>query len=133
MLKRMGLAALAVAATMAFVSCDQPVVPHEDNVQIPPQVTLEGYVLQGEIRVIVPPADRVGPGQLHAVVQVRNVMWYPLKLSHQDWFVDEKGVMVQDPSAKIRLDVGAYQTVQYEITSMVPTARDFRTHIFKEN
>ena len=125
---RMAMFLGAVLLVVGLAGCG-PIVPFQDNLNPYPQVELTNWNLLGKIVIREPIATRVGDGQLHIVVPVRNLTGHELYLEYQYRFLNAKGVQVEQTSGWNTIRVQAHGMAQIHFTSLTPLANDFNVDI----
>ena len=125
---RMAMFLGAVLLAVGLAGCG-PIVPFQDNMNPYPQVELTNWNLLGKIVVREPIASRVGDGQLHIVVPLRNLTGHELYLEYQYRFLNAKGVQVEQTSGWNTVRVQAHGMAQIHFTSLTALANDFNVDI----
>ncbi|NNM88343.1 MAG: DUF1425 domain-containing protein [Phycisphaerae bacterium] len=125
---RMAMFLGAVLLAVGLAGCG-PIVPIQDNMNPYPQVELTNWNLLGKIVVREPSASRVGDGQLHIVVPLRNLTDHELYLEYQYRFLNAKGVQVEHTSGWNTVRVQAHGMTQIHFTSLTALANDFNVDI----
>lgn len=115
-------------STVGFAGCD-PIVPYQDRIDVPAQITLADPWLQGKTRVTILPPTRLPGGQLKIALDVRNVVGETLSLDYSGEFLDERGMRTGIPVAAAHFRVPPFGSTPIEITSTSAEARDFRIYI----
>ena len=106
-----------------------PIVPFQDNLKPYPQVELTNWNLLGKIVIQEPIASRVGDGQLHIVVPLRNLTGHELYLEYQYRFFNAQGVQVEQTSGWNTVRVQAHGIAQIHFSSLTALANDFNVDI----
>jgi len=130
-MKNVLMAVVLAGMGMAISGCTDPIPALQDTIVQPPQVLMSDYWRQGQLRVEVLPPERVGAGQLKIGGQIRNLTDWPQSLDYKTWFVDERGVQVDNPIGWQHVVVPQRGYEQFSATSMSAEARDFRIEIRK--
>ncbi len=125
---RMAMFMGAVLLAVGLAGCG-PIVPFQDNLNPYPQVELTNWNLLGKIVIREPIASRVGDGQLHIVVPLRNLTDHELYLEYQYRFLNAKGVQVEQTSGWNTVRVQAHGITQIHFTSLTALANDFNVDI----
>ncbi len=125
---RMAMFLGAVLLVVGLAGCG-PIVPFQDNLKPYPQVELTNWNLLGKIVIQEPIASRVGDGQLHIVVPVRNLTGHELYLEYQYRFFNNKGVQVEQTSGWNTVRVQAHGIAQVHFSSLTALANDFNVDI----
>jgi uncharacterized protein YcfL len=125
----LGLCLLASVAAVALPGCTGPITPVQDGIALPdyPQVLVDSYWLEQNIRVQPPVASRVGNGQLKVQIPVRTHTDYSLSLDYQFTFLDQNGLEVEKPGWQY-IRIPRKGMADITCTSMTPAA-DFRVMI----
>jgi hypothetical protein len=116
---------LAAVLTVAALGGCGPVVPQRDSVSRYPQVHLTNWRYWGKLRVGEPIPSRVGGGQLHIAVPLRNTTNGELLLDYQYRFLDAHGQQIQGTSGWNTVRVPAQGMREIHFTSLSPLADDF--------
>jgi uncharacterized protein YcfL len=129
MKKLLMLALVAVAAGMGLAGCTDPIEARQDEIVQPLQISFTDYWLRDDMAVTVLQPMRVGAGQAKVVVQLRNKRDWAKSVDYKYYFVDERGVQVDNPSGWQLVKLPPKGTEQIEFVSMSPMARDFRVQL----
>ena len=114
---------------LAVASCTDPISATQDPVVQYPQVQFDSYYLQTWMRVQPPAVDRVGAGQLHVVVPIRNRTDEDRSLDYKYYFTDKNGVQVESPSGWQLVKIPRKGIEQFEFTSLSAAPQDFRVEL----
>ncbi|HVS72132.1 MAG TPA: DUF1425 domain-containing protein [Phycisphaerae bacterium] len=125
---RMIAAAGFVGATL-MAGCAGPIAARQDDLTQYPQVHEDAYSLHEAIVVQPPIVNRVGAGQLHVAITVRNKWDRDLHLQYQYYFKNQQGAMVEPISPWMDFTVARKGIDQFDFTSMSPMAADFDVHL----
>lgn len=123
----MGL--LAGSMGLGVSGCTDPIHANQDPIVQPLQVTFTDYWLRNDMAVTVLQPMRAGAGQAKVVIQLRNKTDFTKAVDYKYYFVDERGVQVDNPSGWQLVKVPPKGTEQFEFLSMSPMARDFRVQL----
>jgi uncharacterized protein YcfL len=129
MKKLLMMALVAGATAMGLSACTDPIEAHQDEIVQPLQISFTDYWLRDDLAVTVLQPMRVGAGQAKVIVQLRNKRDWTKSVDYKYYFVDERGVQVDNPSGWQFARLPPKGTEQIEFTSMSPAARDFRVQI----
>jgi uncharacterized protein YcfL len=129
MKKLLMMTLMAGAMGMGLGGCTEPIAAHQDEIVQPLQISFTEYWLRNEMAVTVLQPMRVGAGQARVVIQLRNKTDFPKAVDYKYYFVDERGVQVDNPSGWQLVKVPPRGTEQFEFVSMSPMARDFRVQL----
>src|SRR4051794_2640809 len=130
MKKTLALALLGALLTTGLSGCNDPIPALKDPYS-PIQISLEGYVLQNDVRVTVLPVQRTGQGQMRVVIQLYNRTPFDLSVDYKYYFVDGRGAQVDVPSGWQFIKVPPKGTNQFEFVSLSAMADDFRVQLRK--
>jgi uncharacterized protein YcfL len=122
-------AAMVVGAGLMAAGCAGPIAARQDDLTQYPQVHVDAYSLHEAIVVQQPIANRVGAGQLHVSVPIRNRWDRDLHLQYKYYFVNQQGMTVEQPSPWTDFTVPRKGIDQFDFTSMGPMAADFRVEL----
>jgi uncharacterized protein YcfL len=126
----MRIMAMAVLAAAGIAGgCAGPIAARNEDLVQYPQVQLDAYSLHEAIVVQQPRVNRVGAGQLHVAITVRNRWDRDLHLQYKGYFVDQGGMTVEQPGPWTDFTVPRKGIDGFEFTSLGPTAADFRVEI----
>jgi uncharacterized protein YcfL len=114
---------------MGLSGCTDPIQANQDQIVQPLQVTFTDYWLRNDMAVTVLQPMRAGAGQAKVVIQLRNKTDFAKTVDYKYYFVDERGVQVDNPSGWQLVRVPPRGTEQFEFLSMSPMARDFRVQL----
>ncbi|HVX84935.1 MAG TPA: YcfL family protein [Phycisphaerae bacterium] len=123
------MAAAGVVGGCLFAGCAGPIAARQDDLTQYPQVLVDAYSLHEAIVVQPPVTNRVGAGQLHVAVPIRNKWDRDLHLQYQYWFINQQGATVEPKSPWMDFTVPRKGIDQFDFTSMGPMAADFRVEL----
>jgi uncharacterized protein YcfL len=126
-MRMMSAAVLAGAGILG--GCSDPIAARNEQIVQYPQVHVDAYSLHEAIVVQPPRVDRVGAGQLHVAITVRNKWDRDLRLQYKAYFVNQAGMTVEQPTPWTDFTVPRKGIDGFEFTSLGPTAADFRVEL----
>jgi uncharacterized protein YcfL len=126
MKKLMALALVAGARALGLGGCTDPIHANQDMIVQPLQITFTDWGLSQDLAVTVLQPMRAGAGQAKVVIQLRNTRDWEKQVDYKYYFVDERGVQVDNPSGWQLVKIPPKGTEQIEFMSMSAMARDFR-------
>ena len=127
-LKWLGLAGVILVAA-GVGGCTDPITANQDPIMQYPQVHMESYYLQQWTRVQPPITSRVGAGQLHVTVAIRNLTDSDMGLDYKYYFTGPSGSMVENETGWKLVTIPRKGISQIEFTSLSADARDFRVEL----